>query len=50
MLRCFALFLFAAALLTGCAPSAPVTTPSHVAAIRCDDGGDGGVIINGVCF
>ena len=42
--------LLAAALVTGCGEIPPPTASSQVAMIPCDDGGDGGVMIGGVCF
>jgi hypothetical protein len=51
MLRAVLLCLAAAGLLAACA--APVGTGGAGPAFapeRCDDGGDGGVIIDGVCL
>ena len=43
-----AFLLIAATLLAACARHEPA--PYGPAARSCDDGGDGGVIINGVCL
>jgi len=59
MHRALVTLLAAAALLAGCSSRAPAPAPQAVVtpasapagpAVRCDDGGDGGVVINGVCL
>jgi hypothetical protein len=42
------LLLLAGALLAACAAPAPVSRSERP--IACDDGGDGGVVIHGVCL
>ena len=47
--RLVLLFLFAVTAVAGCATK--TETPSGTVYLRsCDDGGDGGVIIDGVCL
>ncbi len=48
MRRQLALLLLASVLVAACAPRQP--TPYGPAARACDDGGDGGVVIEGVCL
>jgi hypothetical protein len=58
MQRALVLLVAAAALLAACGPRAPspasqaVVTPASVAVtqVSCDDGGDGGVVLHGVCL
>jgi hypothetical protein len=58
MQRALVMLLTAAALVAACGPRAPapaaqaVVTPASVAKtqISCDDGGNGGVMIHGVCL
>jgi hypothetical protein len=47
-----AFLLIALALVAACARTAPAREPAPYgpAARTCDDGGDGGVIIDGVCL
>jgi hypothetical protein len=45
------MLMIAGALLTACAqPAPPETTVRTVQLRSCDDGGSGGVIIDGVCL
>lgn len=48
MCRQLVLLMVAGALLVACAPRQPA--PYGPAARSCDDGGDGGVVIDGVCL
>jgi hypothetical protein len=48
MRRPIALLLLSAALIAACAARQPA--PYGPAARACDDGGDGGVVIDGVCL
>ena len=52
MLRGLALIILAAALAAGCAgqPQPPAATPASMPLVACDDGGSGGVMIDGVCL
>jgi hypothetical protein len=56
MHRALVLLLAAAALVAACGPRTPapasqaVVTPASVKQVSCDDGGDGGVMIHGVCL
>jgi hypothetical protein len=52
MLRGVALIMVAAALVTGCAgqPQPTAATPASMPLVACDDGGSGGVMIDGVCL
>ena len=53
MLRKLALIVAAATVATGCAGPAPQRSSAPGAAmplVACDDGGSGGVLIDGVCL